>query len=115
MHGDGDNAAKRQPANVGASDSKCIHRRQHRGREVVAACIGDKLAFAVTGIVERKRPTRLPEMLDLRPPDRFVGPDAMEEDGRHGGPAASLNAANGSFANRNCPHRFILAAWPTAR
>ena len=61
------------------SDTESRHRGEERGRIIVACGLVAELAVAVAGIIERERPARPPEMLQLRFPHRLVGADSVEE------------------------------------
>jgi hypothetical protein len=81
VHGDRDDTAERQAADVGAVDPERLHRRQERRGVIVARrLLGRGVAVAVAGIVERDRAARLAKMVELWPPDGLVGTDSVEED-----------------------------------
>ena len=71
---------------MGAVDRQRIERGEDGSGIIVAGGAIDELAFTIARIVERHRPARGPEMLDLRPPDAFVRSDAVQEDDRRSAP-----------------------------
>ena len=79
VHGDRNDSAERETADVRLSDTESRHRGEDCGRKIVARGLVAELAVAVAGIVERERPARPPEMLQLRFPHRLVGADSVEE------------------------------------
>ena len=64
-------------------DPELGHRGEDRGGIIVARrVLGDRVAVAIAGIVERDRPPLVPEMDQLAEPNRAVRPDPVEEDDR---------------------------------
>ena len=66
MHGDGDDAAQRQAADVRPVDAQRIHRREDRAAKSSRVAPSTKLAFAIARIVEGDRPPGRAEMVELR-------------------------------------------------
>ena len=83
VHRDGDDSAQRQAADVGALDLQRVHRGEDGGGEIVVVGLAvRRIAFAIARIIEGDGVARAAEMIELRPPHRFVRADAVEEDDR---------------------------------
>src|SRR5437763_1053270 len=88
---DRDDAAEREATDVRVLDAEFAHGREDRRRIIVAArAVGRRIAVAIAGIVERDSAPAAAEMLELRPPHRFVRSDAVEEDDRDRAAAPGL-------------------------
>ena len=83
VHRDGDNPAERQAAEVGLADLQSVHCSEDRGGKIVVVRLAVRwIAFAVARVIEGDGVARAAEMIELRPPHRFVRADAVEEDDR---------------------------------
>ena len=98
VHGDRNDSAERQTADVRLFDPESRHRGEDRGRIIVARGVVAELALAIAGIVERERSARPPEMLELRFPHRFVGADSVEEN--QGRPIAAADFDGADLSER---------------
>jgi len=95
---------------MGIGNFEGIHSCQHRTRKIVARCVGDEVALAVTGIVECNRAAALAELGYLRRPDAFVGTDTVKENDRCSRTVAGLLDANPSDRCCNDPHNTMMTS-----
>ena len=63
VHGNGNDPAERQPADMRAFDTQRIHARENRRREIVARPPRRAVAFPIARIIERDCPPHHPEMV----------------------------------------------------
>ncbi len=120
MHGDGDHSAQGEAANMSTFDLQCVHGRENRSGEIVTRRAVDKLAFAIARIIECNGSPYHPEVIELGPPDAFVGTYAMQEQDRRFAAAAFLKISDAPPRGRDTRHRGTMdvrvpalqGAWP---
>src|SRR5512144_1205878 len=110
VHGDCNDAAEREPADVRAIDFELAHREQD-GRRIILAtrALRRRVALAIARIIECDRAPLAGKRLELQPPNRFVRTDAVEEDNRQMLAVAGLLIADLNSETRlDAPHQPYL-------
>ena len=117
MHGDCNHPAKQSDANVRFSiPSPCIAERIASAKIVARHSGRCRLAFAIARVIECDRSPSAAEIAKLGTPDRFVGTDAVEEDGgKSGSPASFATDQAQAGAGGDLRHGCTLAARPCPR
>src|SRR5215467_1337497 len=98
-------------------NAKLRHRGENHGPIIVARCaLWRRVALPITRIIERDGPPVGLEVIELGPPNGFVGADTMEEHDRRRIANARILIADRNAGRGHHPgHWLILAAEGAAR